>query len=135
MDCPNCKGNNPPGVKFCIECGQPLRQSCPGCDAENLPRAKFCGECGTPLAREAAPASDAEAARTESVRSYTPGYLAEKILTSRATIEGERKQVTVLFADLEGSIRLESEPGQGAEVHVTVPRTVPEHEAVAAGPG
>jgi class 3 adenylate cyclase len=56
---------------------------------------KFCGQCATPLAtRFAAP------------ESYTPKHLAEKILTSKSALEGERKQVTVLFADLKGSMEL-----------------------------
>jgi class 3 adenylate cyclase/tetratricopeptide (TPR) repeat protein len=107
MRCPSCGGDNPAGTKFCIECGIPLPHRCPKCGAENLPRAKFCGACGTPLRgpAEASP-SHPRMARPQSLLSYTPSYLAEKILTSKSALEGERKQVTVLFADLKGSMEL-----------------------------
>jgi class 3 adenylate cyclase/tetratricopeptide (TPR) repeat protein len=103
MRCPRCEADTPDGAKFCIECGTPLRARCPQCGADVLPRAKFCAECGTPLTAQS-PASPA--APSPSPLSYTPGYLAEKILHSRAALEGERKQVTVLFADLKGSMEL-----------------------------
>ena len=103
MHCPRCDADTPEGTKFCIECGAPLRARCPQCGTDTLPRAKFCGECGTPLTAQS-PTSPA--APSPSPLSYTPGYLAEKILTSRAALEGERKQVTVLFADLKGSMEL-----------------------------
>jgi class 3 adenylate cyclase/tetratricopeptide (TPR) repeat protein len=103
MRCPRCQSDNPDGTKFCIECGNPLRSRCPYCGADNLPRAKFCGECGTSLTRQT-PAPHPSYLRPP--LSYTPGHLAEKILTSRAALEGERKQVTVLFADLTGSLEL-----------------------------
>jgi class 3 adenylate cyclase len=76
---------------------------CPHSDADTPDRAKFCAECGTPLTGHI-PASPA--APPPSPLSYTPGYLAEKILTSNTALEGERKQVTVLFADLKGSLEL-----------------------------
>ena len=103
MHCPCCDADTPDGAKFCIECGTPLRPRCPQCGADTLPRAKFCGECGTPLT---APPPAPPAAPPPSPLRYTPGYLAEKILTAKATLEGERKQVTVLFADLKGSMEL-----------------------------
>ncbi len=71
------------------------------CGSELPPSAKFCLECGE---RVAAPA--AGRARFASPEVYTPNHLAEKILTSKAALEGERKQVTVLFADLKGSMEL-----------------------------
>jgi class 3 adenylate cyclase/tetratricopeptide (TPR) repeat protein len=107
MRCPSCGGDNPAGTKFCIECGIPLQHRCPKCGAENLPRAKFCGECGTPLTGPAeAPPPHPLMSRPQSLLSYTPSYLAEKILTSKSALEGERKQVTVLFADLKSSMEL-----------------------------
>jgi class 3 adenylate cyclase/tetratricopeptide (TPR) repeat protein len=103
MHCPRCDADIPDGTKFCIECGTPLTPRCPQCGADTLPRAKFCGECGTPLTAQS-PALPV--APPPSPRRYTPGYLVEKILTSKAGLEGERKQVTVLFADLKGSMEL-----------------------------
>jgi class 3 adenylate cyclase len=103
MPCPRCEADTPDGAKFCIECGTPLRTRCPQCGADVLPRAKFCAECGTPLTAQR---SASPAAPSPSPLSYTPGYLAEKILTSKAALEGERKQVTVLFADLKSSMEL-----------------------------
>jgi Double zinc ribbon len=103
MRCPRCDADTPDGTKFCIECGASLTPRCPRCGADILPRAKFCGECGTPLtASNPAPPF----MPPPSPLRYTPGYLAEKILTSKAALEGERKQVTVLFADLKGSMEL-----------------------------
>ena len=66
--------------------------------------AKFCKKCGQQLL-EAAPAS-VPAGKFGSIESYTPKHLAEKILTSKSSLEGERKQVTVLFADMKGSMEL-----------------------------
>jgi hypothetical protein len=98
MRCPRCEAETPDRAKFCIECGTPLTPRWPQCGADTLPRAKFCGACGTPLtAQSPAP----PAAPPPIPRRYTPGYLAEKILTAKAALEGECKQVTVLFADLE----------------------------------
>src|SRR2546425_2473 len=94
--CAACGHENPPGAKFCPECAAPLARRCAACGAEPPPTAKFCPECAAPLAaRPQAAAPDP--------RAYTPKHLAEKILTSRAALEGERKQVTVLFADVKGA--------------------------------
>ena len=95
MRCPHCDADTPDGAKFCGECGTPLQPRCPQCGADTLPRAKLCGACGTQLT-----------AQSPAPLRYTPGYLAEKILTPRSALEGERKQVTVLFADLKGSMEL-----------------------------
>ena len=97
MQCPRCQTPTREGAKFCESCGARVAASCPGCGADVRPGAKFCGACGAHL--EAAPTSP-------SPRAYTPPYLAEKILTSRSAVEGERKQVTVLFADVKGSLEL-----------------------------
>ncbi len=100
MHCPSCGSQNASGIKFCGECGASLKLKCLSCGFENAPAIRFCGECGKPLAEAAktGPAPDP--------RSYTPKHLAEKILTTRSAIEGERKQVTVLFADVQGSMTL-----------------------------
>jgi class 3 adenylate cyclase len=94
-------------VKFCGECGARLDVTCPACRAANPPGNKFCHECGEPLAAGGAPATAAPAAPpAPSPQSYTPPHLAERIISSRGALEGERKQVTVLFADLKGSMEL-----------------------------
>src|SRR5262249_27769504 len=96
MQCPQGQHANPAGRKFCGECGARLEARCPSCQAANPPGQKFCGECGARLAGPAAPAPPA----APSPESYTPKHLAERIISSRGALEGERKQVTVLFADL-----------------------------------
>jgi len=101
MKCPRCQHENPPQAKFCLECGARVALTCTNCRSELPARAKFCLECGEPVASQAT----AEP-RFTSPESYTPKHLAEKILTSKAALEGERKQVTVLFADLKGSMEL-----------------------------
>jgi len=99
MRCPRCDAENPAGMKFCGQCGAPLASLCPSCGTANPPDNKFCGQCAAPLSQAAGP-------RFGSPESYTPKHLAEKILLSRIGLEGERKQVTVLFADLKGSMEL-----------------------------
>ncbi|OGK87915.1 MAG: hypothetical protein A2X51_06090 [Candidatus Rokubacteria bacterium GWC2_70_24] len=112
MICRQCQQENPPKAKFCNGCGAGLDSACPGCGHANPPASRFCNDCGHPLAagaapRAAAPAPPAVAApRFASPEAYTPKHLAEKILTSRTGLEGERKHVTVLFADLKGSMEL-----------------------------
>ena len=99
MQCPRCRHDNPAGMKFCGECAAALAALCPACGTENPTANKFCRQCPASLRATDAPRFAAPAA-------YTPKHLAEKILTSKAAVEGERKQVTVLFADLRGSWRL-----------------------------
>ena len=105
MKCTKCGHENRSGAKFCEECAAPLARSCAGCGAQLSPTAKFCSECGHPASAVASPAPDATP-RFSAPEAYTPKHLAEKILTSKASLEGERKQVTVLFADLKGSMEL-----------------------------
>jgi class 3 adenylate cyclase/ribosomal protein L40E len=101
MKCPRCQHENPPQAKFCLECGTALALKCATCGAELPAGAKFCPECGQSVS-----AQPAIATRFASPETYTPKHLAEKILTSKSALEGERKQVTVLFADLKGSMEL-----------------------------
>src|SRR6266508_4151551 len=98
MKCPQCQHENPPQAKFCLECGARVALTCTKCRSELPAGAKYCLECGEPVA-SAEP-------RFTSPEVYTPKHLAEKILTSKAALEGERKQVTVLFADVKGSMEL-----------------------------
>jgi class 3 adenylate cyclase/tetratricopeptide (TPR) repeat protein len=98
MKCPRCHSDTTAGQKFCGQCGERLIRLCPACGISVLPRQAFCGACGAALAPPATGSSAPEA--------YTPRHLAERILTSRSALEGERKQVTVLFADVNGAVAL-----------------------------
>src|SRR5262249_8310361 len=98
-----CHHDNPAGARFCNGCGERLQLACPSCHQVNPPGSRFCNGCGTRLTEQAPLRTGA---RFSSPETYTPRHLAEKILTSKAALEGERKQVTVLFADLKGSMEL-----------------------------
>ena len=101
MFCPSCKHENRADRKFCVHCGAGLELTCRSCGASAQPGERFCGECGKPLGATAKEATPREP------RSYTPKHLAEKILhLAQSALEGERKQVTVLFADVKGSMEL-----------------------------
>jgi len=112
MNCPKCQTENLTTRKFCRECGAKLLLICPHCGTENLPDDKFCGECGHNFKKlkEAPPIDYSEP------QSYTPKFLADKIITTRSTIEGERKLVTVLFADVANYTSM-SEKLDPEEVH------------------
>ena len=99
MKCPRCQAENDAGVRFCEDCGARLEAACPSCGTPVTPGKKFCRSCGAAL-------TTGSAGRFANPESFTPKHLAEKILTSKAALEGERKQVTVLFADLKGSMEL-----------------------------
>src|SRR5262245_24523614 len=100
MRCPRCQAENDGAARFCEDCGAHLEQLCPSCGSPITPGKKFCRSCGVSLAA-ASPST-----RFPTPESYTPKHLAEKILISRGALEGERKQVTVLFADVKGSMEL-----------------------------
>src|SRR5438094_985675 len=102
MQCPACRHENPAQAKFCLECGARPVGRCARCGTELPPSAKFCLECGERVASPGAMTASPSAPPA----TYTPKHLAERILTTRAALEGERKQVTVLFADLKGSMEL-----------------------------
>src|SRR5262249_2482489 len=129
MECSGCRTENPPGAKFCRGCGVRLDALCPACKHSNLPGSRFCNEGGHPLTADAAaPAATAPIRGTESVgprraeraqAGYTPKHLADKILKDRSALEGERRQVTVLFADLAGFSAL-AETLDPEEVHTIV---------------
>ena len=130
MECPQCRHANPPNTKFCGECGTRLQSLCPACQAANPPTNKFCSECGQRLggpagapaavpAATAAPAAPPE--RFASPEAYTPKHLAEKILTSKSALEGERKSVTVMFSDVSGFTAM-SEKLDPEEVHAIMDR-------------
>ena len=100
LTCSQCQHENPQGARFCEECAAPLARTCPGCATSVSATAKFCHACAHPLG------SGATQSRFASPQACIPPHLAEKILTARGGLEGERKQVTVLFADLKGSMEL-----------------------------
>jgi class 3 adenylate cyclase len=99
VKCPRCQHDNAHGARFCEECATPLARTCSSCGTALSATAKFCHACAHPVAAGAE-------APPPSPDSYTPKHLAEKILTSKVALEGERKLVTVLFADLKGSMEL-----------------------------
>ena len=98
MQCPKCSAQNRDGRRFCGGCGAPLGILCPNCGFTNDPDERFCGGCGAPLGDRTT--------TSPSPVTYTPEHLAERILHSRSALEGERKQVTVLFADIKASTEL-----------------------------
>ncbi len=101
MKCPRCRHDNPPEARFCEECAAPLARTCSNCGSPLRETAKFCPACAHPVAPSAG-----TAARFGAPDTYTPKHIAERIQTSKGALEGERKRVTVLFADLKGSMEL-----------------------------
>src|SRR5437660_9146381 len=103
MICPQCQAENSLDAIFCDHCGAHLETACPKCGEPNRQGAKFCRNCGQLINHTASPAT---VPGVPSPDTYVPRHLAEKILAARQSLEGERKQVTVLFADIRGSTRL-----------------------------
>ena len=110
MECPGCQTPNPDENRFCTVCGTALPSVCPRCGAPSAPEARFCGACGASLAAgaPAPPAGEDRLAR------FVPRALAEKIRATRGQIEGERRQVTVVFCDLVDSTAIAEEIGAEA---------------------
>jgi class 3 adenylate cyclase/tetratricopeptide (TPR) repeat protein len=102
MQCAHCHTENRTGRRFCAECGAPLALLCTACGFANEPGEKFCGGCGIPLTT----APHTPEPRISPPQAYTPSHLTDKILAARPALSGERKQVTVLFADLKDSTEL-----------------------------
>jgi class 3 adenylate cyclase/tetratricopeptide (TPR) repeat protein len=101
MECPNCQTQNPDIRKFCRECGNKLSLPCPQCSFENIPGDKFCGECGRSLIQPKETSKEQSFDdKINKIQRYLPKGITEKILSQRNKIEGERKQVTVMFCDL-----------------------------------
>jgi class 3 adenylate cyclase len=104
MRCTKCGSDNRDGRKFCSKCGVALAHQCPRCRASNEPGEDFCGECG------AAIAVNAVAAATGSPQAATTApdirVATEQTFTDSGALEGERKTVTALFADIKGSTEL-----------------------------
>src|SRR5213596_590644 len=104
MKCRRCQAENREAARFCRECGATFAHVCSSCGADVEAGSKFCDGCGVLLAPPGA--AGPGPARFAVPETYTPKHLAERILTSKSALEGERKQVTVLFADLKGSMEL-----------------------------
>src|SRR5271167_3405489 len=99
MRCSKCESENPAGLKFCGNCATPLKNRCAKCGSENPPTFKFCGECAASLHDDAITKGKAAAAKfPAAVRVIAENF--------SPTLEGERKTVTALFADLKGSTEL-----------------------------
>jgi class 3 adenylate cyclase len=112
--CARCRQGNPADARFCGACGAPLEIRCPACQSGNPPANRFCHRCGAALSGATSPAFEAP-------QSYTPKHLADKILSARGALEGERKQVTVLFVDVSGFTSL-SERLDPEDVHQLMSR-------------
>src|SRR3989475_1145811 len=110
MQCPTCRHDNPEGQKFCGECGARLTAVAPSAAATP-----------TPSAPSTPPGPPAVSDRFASPAGYTPKHLAEKILTSKSALEGERKSVTVMFSDVSGFTAM-SEKLDPEEVHAVMDR-------------
>jgi class 3 adenylate cyclase len=117
MKCSQCQFDNPAAMKFCGQCGTRLGAACPQCGAQPALGFKFCGQCGAPLGAAEAPAQVSATSlsaaaeperpsRAAQAHAYTPPHLAESVLHSKSAVEGERKQVTVLFCDVVSSTAL-----------------------------
>ncbi|MBI2544089.1 MAG: AAA family ATPase, partial [Candidatus Rokubacteria bacterium] len=131
MRCPACQADNPDQNRFCGQCGAALALHCPQCGAEVPSGFRFCGLCGANV--QAAPAATPSPAtpvasppsvvadRQSRLAAYTPKHLADKILKGRSALEGERRQVTVLFADVAGFTSL-AEKLDPEEVHGIIDR-------------
>jgi len=113
MECTNCHFENPEEMQFCGKCGAKLEKRCPQCQFSNPPQFAFCGKCGHQFG-DASPSSPKDIPFDEKltkIQKYLPQGLTEKILSQRDRIEGERKQVTVMFCDMEGYTALTEKLG------------------------
>ena len=113
MKCPECQFDNREGAMFCTECGTKLEINCSKCRHLNPPASKFCEACGSKLnlLSEQAPKELSFDEKLDKIQKYLPEGLTEKILSQKDRIEGERKQVTVMFCDMEGFTPLSEKLG------------------------
>ena len=101
MKCAKCGADNREGRKFCSKCGGALARSCSKCGAANEPGADFCGECGTSLSSSLPARSEPAKAVDSAIRIGSEAPL--------ESLDGERKTVTALFADIKGSTELDQD--------------------------
>ena len=104
MNCIKCGYENDEDAEFCEKCGNALARSCAHCGSPLKPGARFCKKCGTPVPGQ--PPSTGEKERLAALQQAAPADLKEKIRSSSAQVEGERKPVTILFTDIVGSTAL-----------------------------
>ncbi len=98
MLCPQCGTRNPDAKRFCSQCGSALPSLCPSCGAENLASSKFCGDCGAALSANVPdPVTSTRAAGDSGISEPTE---------TPVSVDGERKTITALFADIKGSMEL-----------------------------
>ena len=112
MQCPNCQFQNPEGSNFCLDCGKKLEQKCPQCENCRLTGAKFCNKCGQNLTNNPS-ASLKEISLEEKfdrIQRYLPAGLIKKILSQKKKIEGERRQVTIMFCDMKAFVQKTATP-------------------------
>jgi class 3 adenylate cyclase/tetratricopeptide (TPR) repeat protein len=123
MKCPKCQFENPETARYCVECGDKLEIICPNCGFINSPSFKFCADCGQNLSLLSEPSTKAPSLdeKIAKIQKYLPKGLVEKILVQRNKIEGERKQLTVMFCDMEGFTRLSERlgPEQAYDIEMT----------------
>ena len=113
MKCPKCESENRDGIKFCEQCGAKMELECPNCKAKIPVGVRFCGECGNSLTQPS-PAVPKELSFDEKIakiQKYLPSGITEKILSQRDRIEGEKRQVTVMFCDMKGFTPLSEKLG------------------------
>jgi class 3 adenylate cyclase/tetratricopeptide (TPR) repeat protein len=110
MNCPRCQSVNPKGARFCLNCGTALSTACPNCATLLSPDAKFCHNCGYALAK----------APSDSAQTRLRQHVTEELETAHAarSREGERRIVTALFCDVQGSTALaeQLDPEEWAEI-------------------
>ena len=102
MRCQQCSADLPDGARYCNQCGQQVEVVCPDCETVLPSASRFCFNCGKDLTKSTL----RDHIDPLHPQEYTPKHLAEKILSSRAASEGERKTVTILFADVANSTAL-----------------------------
>ena len=102
MQCAKCGSGNRSQARFCEECGTPLTLACPHCGVPALVGKKFCGDCGAALF--SSPLASAQLSSSRAPSTYTPARLDSRFLSGKSVIEGERKIISVLFADIKGSM-------------------------------
>ena len=107
MRCSSCGTEHSESAKFCDRCGEPVPARCPSCGSSNRPGARFCNECGAALAKASAGTTLPGVGQPKSPEVSTPAVGVSASVAAEDVPEGERKLVTVLFADIKGSTELE----------------------------